>query len=615
MKKHLLLLALAILVSQYLFAQLAPRTPLDLVNDAKRTSLSFDETRLFKLDQNSKRSDLKIEKAVTDYNVFDLDLTALRKLNQERPRTLTLQIPATFTESFAIELVEVDIFTDDFQLIQASDRQPVQVDLGLHYRGIINGDETSIAAISIFEGEVMGLVSSSIGNFVIGKLKTEKQELKHIIYRDQQVLQELGFDCSTENDGIGYTKEDLTNKHSNAKAEGKCIRFYMEVDHDIFLDKGSIEETTAFLSGLMNEVATIYANEALETAVSEIFVWNIPSPYEDGSSVSLLNQFQANTESMNADLGQLLSYKSSGGVAPGLSGLCNSNINNSLCFSSIASSFAIVPTYSWSVMVVSHEFGHLFGSNHTHACVWNGDETAIDGCAATQGDCPRPGFPEDGGTIMSYCHLQDVGINFTKGFGPQPGNLIRNRVADASCLIECSLPACDDGLFNGQETGVDCGGPDCIPCPTCDDGIQNGDEEGIDCGGSECIPCPTCTDNIKNGDEKGVDCGGSNCISCNGCFDQQDFSDFNDDFGIWVDGGSDCRRSTSDAQYSVNGTGACVRLRDNSSSSVMTTTSLNLSTFNRVNIRFSYITVSFDNANEDFWLQVSTDGGSTLPPW
>ncbi len=27
------------------------------------------------------------------------------------------------------------------------------------------------------------------------------------------------------------------------------------------------------------------------------------------------------------------------------------------------------------------------------------------------------------------------------------------------------------------------------PEPTCSDGIQNGDEEGVDCGGSECEPC------------------------------------------------------------------------------------------------------------------------------
>ena len=78
-------------------------------------------------------------------------------------------------------------------------------------------------------------------------------------------------------------------------------------------------------------------------------------------------------------------------------------------------------------------------------------------------------------------------------------------------------PTCTDGIQNGDETGVDCGGScsACEPTPTCSDGIQNGDETGIDCGGScsACEPAPTCTDGIQNGDETGVDCGGS-CSAC-----------------------------------------------------------------------------------------------------
>ena len=42
---------------------------------------------------------------------------------------------------------------------------------------------------------------------------------------------------------------------------------------------------------------------------------------------------------------------------------------------------------------------------------------------------------------MSYCHLQNVGINFTLGFGPQPGNVIRNKVnASNNCLTSCGPP-------------------------------------------------------------------------------------------------------------------------------------------------------------------------------
>ena len=77
-------------------------------------------------------------------------------------------------------------------------------------------------------------------------------------------------------------------------------------------------------------------------------------------------------------------------------------------------------------------------------------------------------------------------------------------------------PTCNDGIKNGNETGIDCGG-NCSPCPTCSDGIKNGNETGIDCGGS-CSPCPTCSDGIKNGNETGVDCGGT-CVACPTCND------------------------------------------------------------------------------------------------
>ncbi len=40
---------------------------------------------------------------------------------------------------------------------------------------------------------------------------------------------------------------------------------------------------------------------------------------------------------------------------------------------------------------------------------------------------------------MSYCHLVDPakggGVNFNKGFGPQPGNVLRARYAAATCLL------------------------------------------------------------------------------------------------------------------------------------------------------------------------------------
>ena len=79
-----------------------------------------------------------------------------------------------------------------------------------------------------------------------------------------------------------------------------------------------------------------------------------------------------------------------------------------------------------------------------------------------------------------------------------------------------SCTYCSDGVMNGDETGIDCGGSDssCPACPTCTDGMMNGSETGVDCGGPACPTCPTCSDGMMNGSESGVDCGGSSCQAC-----------------------------------------------------------------------------------------------------
>ena len=54
-----------------------------------------------------------------------------------------------------------------------------------------------------------------------------------------------------------------------------------------------------------------------------------------------------------------------------------------------------------------------------------------------------------------------------------------------------------------------------LSAATCTDGMQNGDEEGVDCGGTGgCPVCASCTDGIKNGNELGIDCGGIDCSAC-----------------------------------------------------------------------------------------------------
>ncbi len=134
--------------------------------------------------------------------------------------------------------------------------------------------------------------------------------------------------------------------------------------------------------------------------------------------------------------------------------------------------------------------------------------------------------------------------------------------------------------------------------------------------------CGNCTDGIKNGDELGVDCGGSQCPACdgspgNGCtYFVLDQNDFESGWGIWNDGGSDARRD--DNPNVANSATHSLLIRDNSSRSIITTDVMDWSAYEKLKISFSYITTSFDNSSEDFWLQISLDGGNsfvTIQDW
>ena len=82
-------------------------------------------------------------------------------------------------------------------------------------------------------------------------------------------------------------------------------------------------------------------------------------------------------------------------------------------------------------------------------------------------------------------------------------------------MNNCGPAHCINGVQDGDETGVDCGGS-CTACPTCSDGIQNQGETGVDCGGP-CTECDLCVNGIQDGDETGIDCGGSCPNACPVC--------------------------------------------------------------------------------------------------
>ena len=185
----------------------------------------------------------------------------------------------------------------------------------------------------------------------------------------------------------------------------------------------------------------------------------------------------------------------------------------------------------------------------THVClkgscddgIKNNDETDAD-CGGASYNCRRC---EDG---LSCRRHADCASEF----------------CDPTSLV-CRHPSCNNRKQDEQETDVDCGGPLCGPCMNgascathgdcasklcetntqtcllwnCANGIQDGKETDVDCGGPACLACgiarvcmadtdcasgfcdqsstcrvPSCGNGVQDGSETDTDCGGGSCGPC-----------------------------------------------------------------------------------------------------
>lgn len=363
-----------------------------------------------------------------------LNLAQLKGQFNTLPVAITLQLPY-HNEILTIDLLETSLFTQDFSVLTSSSGgQEESYVPGRHYRGCIRGDGRSLAAFSIFSGEIMGLVADDKhGNIVLGKLDRPGNQTDYILYADREITMPNPFSCQT-------LEPELTAsppRNGDHPEVSGCVRVYFETDYELFQNKGSVQATVDYLAGAFNQLATLYANEQISVTLSQVFVWVTPDSYSNSSSSTALNQFKTLRKSYNGDIAQLVTIGGNnlGGIAY-VDVLCVPSY--AYAFSDISTSFSTVPTYSWTVEVLTHEMGHNLGSPHTQSCSWPGG--AIDNCFTVEGNCAPGPSPVNGGTIMSYCHLTNYGINFNNGFGPLPGDKIRTEVSNASCLAASCAP-------------------------------------------------------------------------------------------------------------------------------------------------------------------------------
>lgn len=393
---------------------------------------------------NENPGDVRYRSAVDGATIATLDASVLSGIFTSRRDVIRLQVPYQ-QATISVLLYKVKVTTDDFG-IETDKGKIAPPEAGVFYRGTIEGQPESLAAFSFFRNGMTGTVSSaSLHNLNIAKLVIPGNVSDYVIYSDAKMKVANDFQC--------HFDDKVLEKAAISEARGtvpdRCVTFYFEMDFDLYLqNNSSTEDTTNWMLSVFNNVQTLYDNDDIDTAIKSIFIWTEDDPYVGFSSFEYLYQFNAVRPSFNGDLGQLVAIDQPGlgGVAATIDGLCSPQ---NFSYSDLFFEYETVPTFSWTIMVITHEFGHLMGSPHTHSCFWNGDFTPIDVCGptanpnfsegCTEGPLPTP---EVGGTIMSYCHLLDIGVNLANGFGPQPANQIKQTINSSNCLSTDCVNTC-----------------------------------------------------------------------------------------------------------------------------------------------------------------------------
>lgn len=407
----------------------------EAMENASKKNESFKEYTVF--EHSTQKINSSLRDIAPDIQSISVSKSALSTIQKETPGFIHFYVYHQ-DDTLSVKMQRQQVLTDDFK-VRNQDGKVLKYKPGLYYRGIVNNDFKSLAVFSFFDETLNGIISiPSQGNRIVAQLLNKN---KFVIYNDAKMTVSQDFSCQVydiEHFGNLVPQTDFSNSTS---ASANCIKVFYELTNDIYVNNSSSTSLTLnWLTSVHNIVATLYSDSNIPTALSEVLIWQVEDPYT-GDNIEKLIFFRENRIAFNGDIAHLLDLPITGGVAY-LDSLCQ-DFNHA--FSGLSLNYEELPTYSWTVMIISHEMGHSLGSPHTHACFWNGNNTAIDSCGPINGyseGCDDAEIPSEGGTIMSYCHLGATGINLALGFHPQVKAYMNSNIDTKSCLGTDCINSC-----------------------------------------------------------------------------------------------------------------------------------------------------------------------------
>lgn len=213
----------------------------------------------------------------------------------------------------------------------------------------------------------------------------------------------------------------------------------LETDYQFYQKFNSTLLATNYVTQLIAAISAQYVTDVQTTlSIAYLGLYSTPAdPWtaqdSGGDASDVLDQFRTawNTSGWpaSANLAHFLSGASLGGGVAYVNVLCNQSfgfgVSGNLSGSINWQTWTGAPgNFTWDFVVVAHELGHNFGSNHTHSFCPPLDLCSTN-CNGTT-SCSQ-------GTIMSYCHTCGGMDNIDLEFHPVCANVMRQAV-NSSCL-------------------------------------------------------------------------------------------------------------------------------------------------------------------------------------
>ncbi|MBS1902355.1 MAG: zinc-dependent metalloprotease [Bacteroidetes bacterium] len=407
-----------------------------------------------------------------DAGFFTIDPYVFGQAAQYAPPVSRIENFPLGSGTVTLSVSQFEATTRDAKIVGRTATGDIPLALPAHVllRGEVDGRSGSHVYLAVFDKMVLGYVElvnadGSSTRYLVQPVSQSGEAATTMICYAQNAIDRTHdasakWICGTEElpgnfkalDRIAADIAAPADPLHNASVQAKNVRVAkvdIECDYRYYQDfKNDTSKALAYALATLAASSDIYVrdlNAALVSQYLKLWITNDPYRNESDTTINATLDSWTNSNDLPSDnrAGAILlsGWKGIGGLA-WLGTICsvNSGLDHGYCVCGTNDNVTYPRDgFVWDVDVVSHEFGHVVGSPHTHSCFWN---PAIDSCYPAEGNCFSGTVPTTG-TIMSYCHLTSGGVILKFHTRNIPKML--QWLQAATCLVNEQLPQANAG--------------------------------------------------------------------------------------------------------------------------------------------------------------------------